>query len=97
MFDLGSFGELFIIVAAFFILINPKDMPRLLSYLVRLYNIFKKYINNIGDQLNKVVSSVDLEKFENDVYRGTKIKPKKKDKSKYTNNSKDTTSSKLKK
>jgi Sec-independent protein translocase protein TatA len=97
MFDLGSFGELFIIVAAFFILINPKDMPRLLSYLVRLYNIFKKYVDKIRHQVSKIVSSVDLEKFENDVYRSTKIKSKKKDKLKFTNNARDNTSSTLKK
>ena len=42
MFDLGNWGELFVIVVAFFILINPKDIPRLLSYIVRLYGIFKK-------------------------------------------------------
>ena len=63
MFDVGSWGELLIIVISVLILIRPNDIPGFASSFIKLLKKFQDYINEIGLGLNNLHHRIGLEDF----------------------------------
>ncbi len=63
MFDLGTWGELFIIALAALIFIGPKEMPTLLRALGRLIQRFKFLSSNIRREVDQYIQEGEVEAY----------------------------------
>ncbi len=63
MFDLGTWGELLIILAAALVLIGPKEMPTLLRALGRLIQKFKNLSAGLRREIDQYIHEGEFEEY----------------------------------
>ena len=63
MFDLGTWGELFIIVVAALILIGPKELPTVLRALGRLIQKVKNLSAGFRREFDKYIHEGEFEEY----------------------------------
>lgn len=63
MFDLGTWGEILIILVAALLLIGPKELPDLLRGLGRLIQKFKRLSSGIRRELDQYIHEGEFEEY----------------------------------
>lgn len=61
MFDLGSWGEFFIIAVLALIIIGPKDMPGALRTAGRMIAKLRSFIANFQSEIEKTIQKIEQE------------------------------------
>lgn len=69
MFDLGSWGEFFIIIVAALVLIGPKELPGLLKTLGRWTYKGKKALNQFRQTYDVYFQEGEIEEYINETNR----------------------------
>ncbi len=63
MFDLGTWGEIFIIVVAALVLIGPKELPTVLRALGRMIQKFKNLSAGFRREFDKYIHEGEFEEY----------------------------------
>ena len=63
MFDLGTWGEILIILVAALLLIGPKELPDLLRGLGRMIQKFKRLSSGIRRELDQYIHEGEFEEY----------------------------------
>ena len=63
MFDLGTWGEIFIIVVAALVLIGPKELPTVLRALGRMIQKFKNLSAGFRREFEKYIHEGEFEEY----------------------------------
>lgn len=63
MFDLGTWGEILIILVAALLLIGPKELPDLLRGLGRMIQKFKRLSSGIRREIDQYIHEGEFEEY----------------------------------
>ncbi len=63
MFDLGTWGEIFIIIVAALVLIGPKELPTVLRALGRLIQKLKNMSAGVRREFDKYIHEGEFEEY----------------------------------
>jgi sec-independent protein translocase protein TatB len=63
MFDLGTWGEILIILVAALLLIGPKELPDLLRSLGRMIQKFKRLSSGIRREIDQYIHEGEFEEY----------------------------------
>lgn len=63
MFDIGGWGEFLLIVIIAFVVIGPKDMPKVLYQAGRGVRAIQKFMKDAGLQFDQMMQEVDHQKM----------------------------------
>lgn len=66
MFDLGTWGEILIILVAALVLIGPKEMPTVLRALGRMIQKFKNLSAGIRQEIDHYIHEGEFEEYTKD-------------------------------
>ena len=89
MFDLGTWGEIFIIVVAALVLIGPKELPTVLRALGRLIQKFKNLSAGFRREFDKYIHEGEFEEYTKGANILGDMDPEKEKESKTKEDSKD--------
>lgn len=69
MFDIGAWGEFILVAVIAFVVIGPKDMPKALYQLGRVFRSIKKFLDQSGGQFDALMMDMDHKKMNEEILK----------------------------